>query len=60
MLADAVIRVVMAYALPIAVVPALGGALWPVTFLVIQVVTNVYCHRAALYRILGAGWLART
>jgi hypothetical protein len=41
-------------------VPALGGALWPVTFVLIQVVTNVYYHRAGLYRILGAApWLAR-
>lgn len=56
---DAVIRVVMAYSLPVAVVPALGTALWPVTFVVIQVVTNVYYHRAGLYRLLGAGWLAR-
>jgi hypothetical protein len=30
-----------------------------VTFLLIQVVTNVYYRRAGLYRILGAGWLAR-
>jgi hypothetical protein len=59
LLADAVIRVVMAYSLPVDVVPALGGALWPVTFLVIQVVTNVYYHRAGLYRILGASWLTR-
>jgi hypothetical protein len=59
MLADAVIRVVMAYAASVAVVPALGGALWPVTFVVVQVVTNVYYHRAGLYRILGASWLAR-
>jgi hypothetical protein len=60
MLADAVIRVVMSYSLPIDVVPGLGGALWPVTFVVIQVVTNVYYHRAGLYRILGARWLVRT
>ncbi len=59
LLADAVVRVVMAYALPVDVVPALGGALWPVTFLLIQVVTNIYYHRAGLYRILGARWLAR-
>ena len=31
-----------------------SGALWPVTFIVIQLVTNVYYHRAALYRLLGA------
>jgi len=32
-LADAVVRVVMAYTLPIGLVPALGGTLWPVTFI---------------------------
>jgi hypothetical protein len=59
LLIDAVIRVVMAYSLPVDVVPGLGGVLWPVTFVLIQVVTNVYYRRAGLYRILGAGWLAR-
>ncbi|MGH2343835.1 MAG: VC0807 family protein [Chloroflexota bacterium] len=33
-LVDAAIRVIMAYTLPIDVVPALGGAPWPVTFVV--------------------------
>ncbi len=42
LLADAAIRVVMSYTLPVSVVPALGGALWPVTFVVLQVVTNIY------------------
>ena len=60
LLADAIIRVVMSYTLPIDVVPGLGGALWPVTFAIIQVVTNFYYHRAGLYRILGARWLVRT
>jgi hypothetical protein len=59
MLADAAIRVVMSYSLPINVVPGLGGALWPVTFVLIQLVTNVYYHRAGLYRILQARWLRR-
>ncbi|MBJ7610559.1 MAG: hypothetical protein JF887_14210 [Candidatus Dormibacteraeota bacterium] len=59
LLVDAVVRVVMAYALPVAVVPGLGGALYPVTFVVLQVVTNVYYHRSGLYRILGARWLDR-
>ena len=57
LLADAVLRVVMSYTLPVAAVPGLGGALWPVTFVVLQVVSNVYYHRAGLYRILGARWL---
>jgi intracellular septation protein A len=59
LLADAAARVVMAYSLPVDVVPGLGAALWPVTFVLIQIVTNVYYHRAGLYRILGAPWLGR-
>jgi hypothetical protein len=58
LLVDAALRVAMSYSLPVHTVPALGGLLWPVTFIVIQVVTNVYYHRAGLYRILGARWLA--
>jgi len=49
----------MSYTLPVAVVPGLGGALWPVTFVVLQIVTNVYYHFAGLNRLLGARWLAR-
>jgi len=54
-LADAVTRVVMALALPVGLIPALGGALWPVTFLVLQVVTNVYFARSGLWGILRTG-----
>jgi hypothetical protein len=57
LLADAVIRVVMSYTLPVDVVPGLGGALYPVTFVVIQIVTNVYYQVAGLNRLLGARWL---
>ncbi len=59
MLADAVVRVVMSYTLPVAVVPALGGALWPVTFVVLQIVTIVYHQFAGLNRLLGARWRGR-
>lgn len=59
LLTDAVIRVVMSYTLPVTVVPGLGGALWPVTFVVLQVVTNIYYQFAGLNRMLGARWLAR-
>jgi hypothetical protein len=52
LLADALIRVVMAYALPVDLVPALGGALWPVTFILLQVITNVYFQYAGFWRIL--------
>lgn len=54
-LADAVVRMLMAAVLPVSVVPALGAALWPVTFVVLQVVTNVYFARGGLWRILIAG-----
>ena len=54
MLANAVIRVTMVWTLPVNAVPALGAALWPVTFIVLQVITNVYFHRAGLWLILGA------
>jgi hypothetical protein len=59
-LADAIARVVMAYTLPISVVPALAGALWPVTFIALQVATNVYFARSGFWRILRAGGRAST
>lgn len=56
---DAGLRVVMAYTLPVDVVPALGTALYAVTGLVLIVVTNVYYlasgvadRRSALYEPL--------
>jgi intracellular septation protein A len=52
LLVDAVIRVTMAYTLPVDLVPGLGGALWPVTFVVLQVITNVYFQRAGFWLIL--------
>jgi len=55
--ADAVLRVLMAYALPVDVAPALGGLLFPVTFVVLQVITNIYYHRAGLWAVLDAPWI---
>jgi hypothetical protein len=55
LLADAVIRVIVAMALPIGLVPAVNGALWPVTFVVLQVVTNVYFARSGFWEILRTG-----
>lgn len=51
-LADAMARIVMAAALPVNLIPALGGALWPVTFVVLQVVTNVYFFRSGFWQLL--------
>jgi hypothetical protein len=51
-LLDALTRVLMAYTLPVDLVPALNTALWPATFLLLQVVTNVYFRRAGFWDIL--------
>ena len=59
-LADAVIRVIVAAALPISVVPAVGGALWPVTFIMLQVATNIFFARSGFWRILRTGALTRS
>ena len=52
LLIDAAIRVAMAYTLPIDMVPALSGALWPVTFIGLQAITGFYYYQAGLWRIL--------
>jgi hypothetical protein len=60
LLVDAGVRVVISYTLPVDAVPAIGGLLYPITFAVLQVIVNVYFHRAGLYQLLGARWLATT
>jgi hypothetical protein len=52
-LADAAARILMAWTLPVRLVPGLGAALWPVTFVALQVVTNVYFARAGFWRMLA-------
>lgn len=56
LLIDATVRVLMAYALPVSIVPGLDTSLYVVTFLILQFTTNVYFHRSGLYRMLGAAW----
>ena len=51
---DAALRAAMAVALPVDAVPALSAALWPVTVLLLQVVTNVYLAVAGFWQILQA------
>ena len=58
LLIDAAVRVVISYTLPVDAVPGLGGALFPLTFVVLQLLTNVYYNVAGLYPILGARWTA--
>ena len=49
LLADSVVRVVMAYTLPVNAVPALGTALYVGTSVVLIVITNVYYVVSGLY-----------
>ncbi|MDH6109585.1 hypothetical protein P3T36_000356 [Kitasatospora sp. MAP12-15] len=51
MLVDAAARIVMAYTLPVDAVPGLGGLLWPVTLVLLQLVNGVYYELAGLWRI---------
>lgn len=50
LLVDSAIRVMMAYALPVDTVPALGTVLYVGTSLVLIVITNVYYNLAGLYK----------
>ncbi|KAA2258027.1 hypothetical protein F0L68_23870 [Solihabitans fulvus] len=49
LLADAVLRVIMAYTLPVDAVPALGTALYVGTSLAVMVITNIYYVIAGLF-----------
>lgn len=51
MLLDAAVRVVMAYTLPVDLVPGLGALLWPVTLVVLQLVNGIYYQAAGLWRL---------
>lgn len=51
-LIDAVLRVVMAYTLPVESVPALQTGMFIVTGILMQVVTNVYYVQAGLWRLI--------
>jgi len=54
-LIDAVLRVVMAYTLPVQAVPAMQLGMFVLTGLVMQVVTHVYYARAGLWTLLRGG-----
>ncbi|GES33994.1 VC0807 family protein [Streptomyces angustmyceticus] len=55
LLADAALRVIMAYTLPVDSVPVLDGVLYFVTYLVLQVITHVILHRTGVFRVLFPG-----
>jgi hypothetical protein len=47
---DAVVRVVVAYTLPVDVVPGLDASMWLITFVALQVVQQVYLTRSGVWR----------
>ncbi|MEU7039999.1 VC0807 family protein [Streptomyces varsoviensis] len=51
LLADAIARIIISYTLPVDVVPGLGGLLWPVTMVLLQLVNGVYYRAAGLWRM---------
>jgi hypothetical protein len=59
LLADAAIRVVVAYTLPVDVVPAANGVQYAVVYLLLQVITQVYLRSCGLMRLPGFGWSRR-
>jgi hypothetical protein len=52
LLVDAGLRVLIAYTLPIDLDPALAGALYPVTFVMLQVIDQINYWRSGLWQIL--------
>ncbi|UUV27683.1 hypothetical protein NQK81_22885 [Amycolatopsis roodepoortensis] len=54
LIADAAGRVLLAYTLPVDSVPALGTALYGVTFVAVQVLQHLYFRRVGLWRHLAA------
>lgn len=54
LLVDAALRVLMAYTLPVDSVPALDGALYVATYVLLQVITHVALHRTGTLRMVFA------
>ena len=59
LLVDAAIRVVLAYALPVDVVPAANGLQYAVVYVVLQAVSQVYLRRSGLMGLPGFAWSRR-
>lgn len=55
LLVDAGVRIVIAYTLPIDLVPGVAGALYPATFVVLQVIDQINYRCSGLWQILREG-----
>ncbi|MGX1855337.1 VC0807 family protein [Streptomyces sp. NPDC055299] len=55
LLVDAALRVIMAYTLSVDTVPALDGALYFVTYIVLQVITHIILYKAGVFQLLFPG-----
>lgn len=54
LIVDALLRLLMAYTLPVDTVPALDGALYAATWIVLQAITQVWLHRSGTFRKIFA------
>ena len=52
LLVDAALRVIMAYTLSVDTVPALDGALYFVTYIILQVITQTVLHKTGTFRMI--------
>ena len=59
LLADAAIRVIVAYTLPVDLVPAANGIQYAVVYVVLQVISRVHLRRSGLMRLPGFAWSRR-
>jgi intracellular septation protein A len=59
LLVDAAIRIVVAYTLPVDVVPAVNGIQYAVVYLVLQVLSQVYLRRSGLMALPGFAFSRR-
>jgi intracellular septation protein A len=65
LITDAAVRVVIAYTLPVDVVPALTGVQYVVVYAILQIITQVYLRRSGIMQLPGfdiprrKGWSRR-
>jgi len=53
LIADAAVRIVLAYTLPVDVVPALTGIQYLIVFVLLQIITQIYLRRSGMMQLPG-------
>lgn len=52
LLVDAVLRIIMAFSLPVDSVPAIDGVLYAVTWVILQIITQITLRRTGVFRMI--------